>query len=306
MKLRIIQNRKFTYIFSFILIFVSILSLIGLGLKPGLDFSGGSLLEIRFEAMPRPDNEAIREVLEDFDLGEMRVQPSGEASVILRFKNINEEIHQQLIISLESLVSEDGLLIEERFESIGPVIGQELRRRAWWAITLAVMMIIIYIAYAFRKVSKPIASWKYGVAAIIALIHDIIIVAGLFSLLGYFIGAEVDSLFITALLTILGFSVHDTIVVFDRIRENLSRHYSADFEAVVNDSVNQTITRSINTSFTTLLVLVTLYLFGGQTISNFVLALIAGVIIGTYSSIFIASPILVSWQLIERKLKASR
>jgi preprotein translocase subunit SecF len=164
-------------------------------------------------------------------------------------------------------------------------------------------MIITYIAYAFRKVSKPVASWKFGVAAILALVHDIVIVTGLFSILGRFTGAEVDSLFITALLTILGFSVHDSIVVFDRTRENLGKHYSSDFEEVVNDSVNSTITRSINTSFTTLLVLVILYVFGGASIANFILALIAGVVVGTYSSIFVASPIIVTWYNWGRRLK---
>ena len=164
-------------------------------------------------------------------------------------------------------------------------------------------MIIGYIAYAFRKVSKPVSSWKYGVAAILALVHDIVIVTGLFSVLGRFAGVEVDSLFITALLTILGFSVHDSIVVFDRTRENLSKHYSSDFEEVVNDSVNSTITRSINTSFTTLLVLFMLYIFGGASIANFILALITGVVVGTYSSIFVASPIIVSWHNWSRRFK---
>ena len=317
MKFPIIKNRKFFYSLSGILILISILSLIAWGLKPGIDFSGGSLMELKFE-IERPDTDQLREILTDFNLGDIKAQPAGVANIILRFKNIDEETHQQVLtrlrenykkdVAVESETGETATvqiegLNEERFESVGPVIGEELKQKAWMAITLAVIMIIAYIAYAFRKVSKPVASWKFGVAAIVALVHDIVIVTGLFSILGHFMGAEVDSLFITALLTILGFSVHDTIVVFDRTRENLAKHYSGDFEEVVNDSVNQTITRSINTSFTTLLVLVTLYFFGGQTIANFVLALIAGVIIGTYSSIFVASPVIVTWHNISKKIR---
>ncbi len=285
---------------------LSLVSIVCWGLNLGIDFTGGSLLEVEFfEA--RPSTGAINEALEEFQLGEVKVQPAGEAGLILRFRNVSEQTHQKIVVKLQEFFgSEDSsqaILEEKRFESVGPVIGREIKKKAWLAIILAVVMIIAYIAYAFRKISKPVSSWKYGVAAILALIHDIVVILGLFSVLGYFFGTEIDSLFITALLTILGFSVHDTIVVFDRTRENLARHYQDDFEQVVNDSVNQTITRSINTSVTTLLVLVTLFLFGGRTISDFVLALIAGVVVGTYSSIFVASPILVSWQKTFRKVK---
>lgn len=322
MKLNIIKNRKYFYTLSGILLLISVLSLIAWGLNPGIDFSGGSLMELKFN-IDRPNADEIKSSLNEFDLGDIKVQPAGENNIILRFRNIDEETHQEVLNALDQsfvtdveigIEGETGraevtsatvnqVFSEERFESIGPIIGQELKKKAWMAIFMAVVMIIAYIAYAFRKVSKPVSSWKFGVAAIIALVHDIVIVTGLFSILGFFMGAEVDSLFITALLTILGFSVHDSIVVFDRTRENLAKHYSGDFEEVVNDSVNQTITRSINTSFTTLLVLVILYVFGGSTIANFVLALIAGVIIGTYSSIFVASPVIVSWHNWNRRLK---
>ncbi len=318
-KLNIIQNRKYAYIFSGILLLVSVLSLIAWGLKPGLDFTGGSLMEITF-AGDRPELVKVQEAMAGLNLGEVKIQPAGENDFILRFKEVDETIHQEIIASLQNALSDSlqinaseetvnaeitpNIVSEKRFESIGPVIGQELEQKTWVAIFLASLMIVLYIAYAFRKVSKPVASWKFGVAAVLALIHDITIVTGLFSLLGHFAGVEIDSLFITALLTILGFSVHDTIVVFDRTRENLARHYSGNFEEVVNDSINQTISRSINTSLTTLLPLITLYFFGGATISNFVLALIAGMIIGTYSSIFVASPIIVTWQNIDRKLRS--
>ncbi|HNW09009.1 MAG TPA: protein translocase subunit SecF [bacterium] len=318
MNLPIVQNRKYFYTLSALLILVSFLSLIAWGLKPGIDFTGGSLMEVSFKG-ERPASSEIQQALADLDLGEIRVQPAGEQDFILRFKDVEEAKHQEILAVLKDafvLPSEieqpdtteidagKGVLTEQRFESVGPIVGQELKQKTWLAIFLATLMIVAYIAYAFRKVSKPVASWKFGVAAILALIHDILIVTGLFSLLGHFAGVEVDSLFITALLTILGFSVHDTIVVFDRTRENLSKRYSGNFEQVVNDSINQTISRSINTSLTTLLALFALYFGGGDTITNFVLALIVGMVIGTYSSIFVASPIVVSWYNIDRKLKS--
>ncbi len=285
----------------------AIVSLLIWGLKPSIDFTGGSLMEIKFNT-ERPAIDQIQSGLSDLNLGELRVQPAGDRNIILRFKTVDEETHQKILSQLKSkfkdVKNDSGpVLIEERFESIGPIIGKELARKAWMAIVLASIAIILYIAFAFRKVSKPVESWKYGIAAVIALIHDILIVVGLFAILGHFAGFEVDSLFITALLTILGFSVHDTIVVFDRTRENLAKHYSADFEEVVNDSINQTIARSINTSLSTLLVLIALYFLGGKTIANFALALIVGIIVGTYSSIFVASPLVVTWHNLSKKLK---
>lgn len=299
MKFAIIQKRKYNYAFSIILFVLAIASLLVWGLKPGLDFTGGSLLEIKFIG-ERVATSAIRDNLKDLDLGDIQIQPAGEKNVILRFQVVNEEIHQKILTSLKQLSSDQ--VIEEKFESIGPVVGKELQRKAWMAIVLASVMIIAYIAYAFRKVSKPMASWKYGVAAIIALIHDLIITIGFFSVLGHFFGTEVDSMFVSAMLTILGFSIHDTIVVFDRTRENLARHHSNNFEVTVNDSINQTISRSINTSLTTLLVLLCLYIFGGKTIASFTIALLFGITIGTYSSIFVASPILVTWYNWEKKM----
>ena len=184
---------------------------------------------------------------------------------------------------------------------MGPIIGSELKRKSVWAIAIALFFIVSYISWAFRKVSYPVESWKYGIAAILALAHDIILPLGVFSALGHFYGVEIDSLFLTAILTVLGFSVHDTIVVFDRIRENLFKHVQIDFEATVNKSVNETIMRSINTSLTTLLVLVALYLFGGESIRYFTLTLIIGITVGTYSSIFVASPLLVDWHRFSAK-----
>lgn len=308
MKLRIIQNRKYNYIFSGILMVVAILSLIAWGLKLGLDFTGGSLMELKFN-INRPDANTITSSLNTLNLGEIKVQPAATTEVMLRFKDVDENTHQAILAKLnETFKGENNQpgFSEERFESVGPIIGKELEQKAWLAIILAAIAIILYIAYAFRKVSKPVESWKFGIAAVVALLHDLLIVVGLFSILGHFLGIEIDGMFITALLTILGFSVHDTIVVFDRTRENLSKHYSGDFELVFNDSINQTIARSINTSLTTLLVLTCLYFFGGASIANFALALIAGIIIGTYSSIFVASPIVVDWFYFSRSLKSKR
>ena len=186
--------------------------------------------------------------------------------------------------------------IEElRFDSVGPSIGQELKRKSLYAIITVLIAIVLYIAWAFRKVSKPVASWKYGMTAIIALFHDVMIVLGVFAVLGRFLDMEINTAFVAAILTVLGYSVNDTIVVFDRIRENLPRS-DEDFESTVNISVNQTLRRSINTSLTTLLVLLSIFFFGGTTIRDFVLALSIGVFIGTYSSIFLASPVLVVWE----------
>ena len=306
MKLNIIKNSKYFYIFSGTLVLVSILSLIAWGLKPGIDFTGGSFLELNFTA-DRPVTDEIQKSLSALDLGELKIQESGEKNVILRFKHIDEETHQKIISKVkENLKSEKdsaNVVQEERFESVGPIIGKELRDRSWLAIFLASFMIIAYIAYAFRKVSKPVASWKFGVIAVVALIHDILIVTGAFSLLGYLAGVEVDSLFITALLTILGFSVHDTIVVYDRIRESLRNLPGKSFELVVDKAINETLGRSVNNSMTIIFMLLALFLLGGTTIKFFALALLVGTISGTYSSTFTAAPLLVAWDQWRNKKK---
>lgn len=294
--MNIIGNRKIFYAISGTLVLASVVSLAVFGLKFGLDFTGGTLAEIEF-AETRPSNDEIAKAIESLDLGSVNIQPSGERGAILRLKDIDEATHQKAV----STINEKWRMEEKRFESIGPTIGAELKQKAIFAIILAAALIILYIAWAFRKVSWPVSSWKYGVCAILALIHDVTIPTGVFSLLGHYRGVEIDGLFITAILTILGFSVHDTIVVFDRVRENLKNAPKEKFEDTVNASVNQTIGRSINTSLTVLLVLSAIYFFGGETIKNFALALILGVSFGTYSSIFIASPLLVSWHLYSQK-----
>jgi preprotein translocase subunit SecF len=321
--LQIIPKRKIWLTISGLLTGASIIALVFWGLNFGIDFTGGSLLEVKFK-VSRPDIEAVKSVLADMDLGSLIVQPIGESDMILRFQNIDEKKHQAVLARLDNLVSEQAAtsseevststeaiaatttpivltgLEELRFDSVGPTIGQELKSRSLMAIIIVLLAIVLYIAWAFRKVSKPVASWKYGVAANIALFHDVLITLGVFSVLGHFYGVEINSPFVAAILTVLGYSVNDTIVVFDRIRENLPKS-DEDFEGTVNTSVNQTITRSINTSLTTLLVLLAILFFGGVTIRSFVLALSIGVFIGTYSSIFLASPILVVWEKMKKE-----
>lgn len=282
------------------------------GLKPGIDFTGGSLMELEFN-QTRPAQEDIKKAVEGLELGNVSVQPTGEKGVILRFKHVDEDVHQKMVGAIAILNTgvqngENVLFVapqssfEKRFDTIGPTIGAELKSRSLLSVGLAVIAIVLYIAWAFRKVSKPINSWKYGVVAVATLLHDIAIPIGVFAFLGRYHGVEVDPLFITSLLTIMGFSVHDTIVVFDRIRENLRKLKFAEvFGATVNRSVNETLARSFNTSFTVMLVLAAIYILGGETIKYFALALLLGISFGTYSSIFVASPLLVVWNNLQAK-----
>lgn len=292
---KIIQTRKIWYTVSIVLVSLSIVGWFLWGLKYGIDFTGGSLLDVSYSTQ-RPSMEQMQTAFKNVGLESVIVQPSGEKDYILRFKNIDEAKHQEVLQAISQIQLdnvENNTLTENKFESIGPSLGKELKDKAIQAIIIVLIFIVLYIAYAFRKVSKPVESWKYGLAAIIALTHDILIVTGVFVFLGKFAGVEVDSLFVTALLTILGFSVHDTIVTFDRIRENLFKNRTYDnFEEIINISINQTIVRSINTSLTTFLALLAILLFGGESTKYLALALSIGIVIGTYSSIFIASPLL--------------
>lgn len=297
---QIIQKRKIWLSFSSLLVAISVVFLALWGLDFGIDFTGGSLLEVKYSG-ERPSVSEVQEATSDLGLESLIVQPIGESNLILRFQEISEDDHQKALEKLESLKDDSGgsNFEELRFDSVGPSIGEELKRKSLYAIFAVLFFIILYIALVFRKVSKPVSSWKYGFTAIIALFHDVIITLGVFSVLGYFYGVEINTPFVAAILTVLGYSVNDTIVVFDRIRENLPQS-DQDFESTVNTSVNETLTRSINTSFTTLLVLISILVFGGGSIKDFVLALSIGVFIGTYSSIFLASPLLVVWEKIRK------
>ncbi len=297
------KHRRIYFVFSGILIIASIFALLVFGLKPGIDFTGGSILEIEYKEI-RPSNQEILEKLNEFDLGTVYVQPTGERGVILRMKDIDEEMHQQILTMLtqETIFDEEtgalsintGLAEEIRFESIGPTIGKELKDKTKIVIAVALLSMIIYIALAFRRVQRPLRSWQYGIASVLALFHDILIPLGIFAVLGKFYGIEISIPVITALLAVLGYSINNTVVVFDRIRENLLTR-GEDFEQTVDMSLNQTLSRQINTSLTTLFVAGAIFFLGGETLKYFALALILGICAGTYSSIFLAGPILVAW-----------
>ncbi len=296
--MKILQHRKFFYLISLFFLGLGLVGLLSFGLKLGVDFTGGTLMKIHFsEKKTAP---IIYELLNGLDLGDFSVVASGEEDWILRMKPIDEVMHQEIRNRLFG-ASPQTVGEELSFNSIGPSIGKELQRKSFSASIIVLLLIVFYISWSFRKVSKPIASWKYGVAAVVALFHDIFIVIGLFAFLGKFLSIEINTPFIAAILTILGYSVNDTIVVFDRIRENLKKNSSLSFIELVNRSVLQTMRRSINTSVTAMLALVAIYIFGGESIRYFTLALLVGIFSGTYSSIFIASPLLVDWHLFHQK-----
>ena len=377
--IKIIQRRKLWFTLSSLLFIASIIALLNWGVKLGIDFTGGTLLEFSFKDKTLNSQE-IKDSLRDLNLGDISVQFSGEKDVLVRFKDVDEDTHQKILQALDNKVGEkngsasvpsgetpasnsgapenktdvnsqegvkanekinpvlaetspvavpggnvsvtttDGSatisaegsgdvkvepvsvangalknIEEKRFDSIGPAIGSELKTNAIWAIVIALVAMVVYIGWAFRKISYPVSSFKYGIVATLALFHDVTITLGIFSALGHFYNVEVGLPFVAAILAVLGYSVNDTIVVFDRTRENLLRSGMSDFEEIVNKSVNETMTRSINTTYTTLLVLFCVYLFGGESIRYFIVALFVGIFFGTYSSIFIASPLLVTW-----------
>lgn len=267
------------------------------GLQPGIDLEGGSLLQVTYPE-GRPALSAVQDKVNELNYGEIRIQPSNENDFILRQRDLTPDEKNKLTSDLASF----GKVDEKQFNSVGPTIGEELRHKAWWAIGMITLLTIAFIAFAFRGVSVPVASWKYGMVAIATLLHDILIPAGLFAYLGYAHDAEVGALFIVALLTILGISINDTIVVFDRIRENLNLNLVTSkvepFANLVWRSISQTITRSINTSITVIVVLLALYFVGPESTQDFSLTLIVGMVAGTYSSILVASPLLI---LIEKR-----
>ena len=290
--LPLIRWRNIWFIFSGTLVTLSVLGLLFWGLKFGTDFTGGSLLEYDYSTN-RPPLEEIRQTINETGIGGITVQPAGDNGILLRAPEIKEEQHQLILQKLGNSGE------EKRFDSIGPTIGQELRRTTLYATVIVLTFIVLYVSWAFRKVTRfgKVNAWAYGVATVIALVHDIMILVGAYVLLGHFWGIEVDTPFVAALLTTLGYSVNDTIVVFDRIRENLLKSSTGEsFEYIAEKSVNETVARSFSTSFTAILTLLAIMLFGGETIRYFVLALIIGITAGTYSSIFIASPLLVWWE----------
>lgn len=296
MNYQIIQKKNIWLSISIAMFVVAVAALVMWGLKMGIDYTGGSMLEAKFEQ--RPDVATIENKLKDLELGSLVVQPAGDKELTLRFQDSAEEKHQAVISKLKEL---DKNVEEISFEFVGPSIGAELKKKSINAILLVLLAVVIYISIAFKKVSRPVASWKYGISALVAMAHDVVITLGVFAALGRFYGTEINTSFVAAILTVLGYSIHDTIVVFDRTRENLPKS-NDDFAGTVNTSLNQTLGRSINTSLTSLLALMAVVLFGGESIRPFALALTIGIFIGTYSSIFVASPLLVVWEKLGKKV----
>lgn len=282
----IIKYRKIFVTISAILVLLAISSIVFFGLNFGIDFKGGSLLEIEYKTS-RPDKVMIENAIKPLAIGEVLIQPTGDMGYSLKTREIQEG---QKIDILESLGSD---VEEKSFTTIGPSVGAELVRKSIISFILVALGIILWIAFSFRKVSKPVSSWKYGIIAIVALVHDVLISAGIFAFIGHIKGAEVDTLFVVAILTILGLSVSDTIVVFDRIRENIRNSHSKTLEEIVGGSIGQVYTRSITTTLTVVVVLLSLIFFGPSSTKIFAITLTAGMMFGTYSSIFLASPLLV-------------
>jgi preprotein translocase subunit SecF len=298
--MQIVKNRKIFYIISGTLIAVSIIAISFWGLRPSIDFVGGSLLDVSFPSAQagaggKPSIGEVGSVLTKLNFSDSSVRPSGDGFII-RLKEISQDEKNSIMQNL----SEDGKYspIEKTFSTVGPILGKEALQKAWFSIVLVLLAIVLFIAFAFRKVSRPVSSWIYGLVTVLALLHDVVIPTGIFSILGHFRGFEVDTLFVTALLVILGFSVHDTIVVFDRVRENLHDNENhggkKPFDMIVGESINQTFVRSVNTSLTVLLAILVLYIFGPEAVKNFSLVLLVGIFVGTYSSIFIGSTLLVT------------
>ncbi len=293
--IKFLKYKRIYYTVSLMLIAVSVISLGGLGLNLGIEFTGGSIMEIEYEG-ERPPTDEVRSLLSEADLGEIVVQPAGERGFIIRMGDVSQEEYEAIRELLAGTT-------EHRFESIGPAIGDELKSKALISILLASLAIVIYIATTFSGAGgKTVKSWQYGVIATgIGFLHDVLIVLGSFALLGHFFGAQVTIPISVALLTVLGYSINDTVVIFDRVRENVLKNPRLTFPEIIDKSLNETLSRSINTSLTTLFVLGAVFFFGGETLKWFILAMIMGISIGTYSSIFLAGPLLASWSNFNQK-----
>lgn len=301
--MNIVGKRNIWFAISIIAIVPGIIALILWGLKPGIDFTGGQELEVSGNI----SQSQLHDLVSSTGVKDVTVTTSGTDRLLVRYSDKGVGDSQTIHTQLKSVLETQNLS-ETSFNSVGPSVSRDITRNAVIAVILAALAIILYIAFAFRNTPPPVSPWSFGVTAIIAVLHDVLLVLGVFAILGHFFGVEVDSLFVTAILTVIGFSVHDTIVVYDRIRENL-RRYNKPFEVVVNDSILETFTRSINTSLTVILVLLAFVLFGGQSIRYFILALLIGIFSGTYSSIFNASPLLVvynNWKIKRAKKTPSK
>ena len=297
--MNIIKYRNWFFALSLALIIPGVIALATFGLKLGIDFSGGTLWEIKFDGeVNLVDKNKLHQFLNENGADVSSISPTAQNSYLVRMKASDED----KLTSIRQKVAESfGQTEDLRLETVGGVVSKELAQKATVAVILAIVAIVLYVTWAFRAVPRPTSPLAFGFCTIFALSHDVLVVLGIFAILGYYFNVEVDSLFITALLTIIGFSVHDTIVVFDRIRENLKKNRDLKFETIVNNSLLETMARSLNTSLTAIFVLVALLLFGGASIKVFILALLIGIISGTYSSIFNAAPLLVVWHNFRRR-----
>lgn len=287
--MNLIGRRKIWYAISLVMIVPGLVSLLMFGLKLGIDFSSGQLLVVQGSV----STETVTKAAAGLSIEDISVVQSGLDQTQIRYRDPSEQSkHEATHQKFKAALAEKGIT-ELSFDSVGPTVSSTIAVNAFISLVLVSLAIVFYIAFAFRNAPPPVSPWSFGIMAIVALLHDAFFVLGVFSILGHFFGIEIDALFVTAILTVIGFSVHDTIVVFDRIRENLRRE-KGSFESIVNDSILETIARSVNTSLTVILTLLALFLFGGQSIRWFVLALLIGVASGTYSSIFNASPLLVT------------
>lgn len=282
--MEIIKYSKIYFTLSIILIITSIVSLFVFGLNFGIDFTGGTILELEYQN-ERPTNIEIKETLKDLELEEIFVQPTKERNVIIKMKDISEDTHQKILQKLQNVN-------ELRFESIGPTIGNELKQKTKKVIFFSIVVMVLYIIFAFRQVSRSVKPWKYGFVVLVILSHDVLLILGFFSILNKLYGTQITIPVIVALLTVIGYAINNIVIVFDRIRENILKRVGSFFEETVNIAINQTLSRQVNTALTTLFPLLFIFFVGGDTLKYFSLALIAGIFFGTYSSIFLAGPLL--------------
>ncbi len=313
----VVKYKNFFFALSGILILISVVSVFMFGFNLGIDFKGGTITQVSYgktvfspllasttsATASRPDQDLIKESLSKLNIGSLVIQPTENIGFILRTRDLSKD-EKESVMNAFSQNNASPITID-RYDSIGPVVGAELKSKAMTAIVVVIICIVLFVTYAFRKVSEPVASWKYGLATIIALLHDVIIPTGIFIIYTHYTHSEIDILFVSAILSVLGYSVHDTIVVFDRVREHLrvnkEERKKESFDVTVGKSVSETFGRSINTSLTIFLVLLVLFLIGGATTKDFAFVLLIGVIVGTYSSIFVASPLLVVFEKWQKK-----
>jgi preprotein translocase subunit SecF len=291
----IVNKRNWFFLISIFLLVPGIISMIAFGFRLGIDFSSGTVMTLRFS--PAVEQSALRDQMGQLGYGDATIQKTSDGDYLVRTRDINSDQKATLIDGLKTGLKAEVTI--RGLETVSPLVAGEVARNAAIAVGIASLFMILYIAYAFRKMPNP---FKWGLSAVIALLHDVLIVMGIFSILGWVIGFQVDSMFITAMLTIVGYSINNTCVVYDRIRENVRKGISKDFAITVNASILETIARCINCSLTVLLTCLAIYLFGGVTIQQFIMALLVGVVIGVYDSIFVAGPLLVLW---DRGLKTA-